>query len=61
MDTPTPLADLLRELTPTDLRNRLAALDAERKAISVFLRSVAARERALRRRSAAAEGGSRAK
>jgi hypothetical protein len=52
METATSLADLLSGLTPGALRERLAALEAERKAILVLLRAAAAQERALRQRAA---------
>jgi predicted DNA-binding transcriptional regulator AlpA len=51
MSTPTPPTDLiaaLSTLTAGELRDRLHALDAERRAVLVLLRSVAARERAQR-------------
>jgi hypothetical protein len=52
MSTATPSSDLiaaLGTLTAGELRERLHALDAERRAVLVLLRSVAARERAQRR------------
>jgi hypothetical protein len=51
--TPTPAtaaAELLRQLTPANLRARLNELDAERAAVLTLLRSAAARERALARK-----------
>jgi hypothetical protein len=47
--TPISLCDLLRQLTPGALRNRLNELEAERKALLILLRSAAARERATRK------------
>lgn len=52
MNTPTSSTDIiaaLGALTAEELRERLHALDAERRAVLVLLRSVAARERAQRR------------
>jgi hypothetical protein len=51
--TPTPLDVLvaLRTLTLDEIEQRLVALDAERAALSLLRRSLAARDRAVRRAS----------
>jgi len=41
----------LRDLTPERIHARLDALESERKALHVLLRSIAARDRAARRRA----------
>jgi hypothetical protein len=46
---PDPIA-LVRDLTSDQVRARLDALDAERKALMSLLRSILARERAAMRR-----------
>jgi hypothetical protein len=52
--TPDPIA-LLRQLTPEQVRTRLAELDAERRALGVVLRSLTARDRAISRHKEAAD------
>jgi hypothetical protein len=53
MDTTPPIADTLtaalRQLSLGEVEQRLADLDAERAALSLLCRSLAARERARRR------------
>jgi hypothetical protein len=44
------LPSLLKKLTLADVEQRLADLDAERAALSLLRRSLAARDRAKRRR-----------
>lgn len=55
---PTDPAVIVANLSGADLRRRLAELDAERSAIVVLLRAVAAKERAEdRQRKAVARAG----
>jgi hypothetical protein len=59
MSPTTPAPDpieTLSTITADQLRQRLQALDAERRAIVVLLRSVAARERAAARRTSTPAG-----
>jgi hypothetical protein len=49
---PTDPLELLNGLTREQVRARLDALEAERKALHVVLRSIAAREREMIRRQA---------
>jgi hypothetical protein len=51
--TPPDPTALLRELTADTIRARLVAIEAEARSLRVLLRSVAARERAARRRQEA--------
>jgi hypothetical protein len=60
-DTPAPdLVSLLSQLTLADVHSRLDAIEAERKALLVLIRSLRARERAAarqRREPIPAKGG----
>jgi hypothetical protein len=51
----TDALDVLRRLTPAEIERRIAEIDAERTALSTILRSIRARDRAIRRRQAQAE------
>jgi hypothetical protein len=57
--TPDPIT-MLGELAGDDLRRRLSAIDAERRALMVLLRSVQARERERLRHEAHDRAGGKA-
>jgi hypothetical protein len=46
---PDPLTNAIKTLTLAEVEKRLAALDAERAALSLLRRSLSARDRAARR------------
>jgi hypothetical protein len=50
LSQPDDLVALLGRLTAAELRERIAQLEAEQRALRALLRSVSARERALARR-----------
>jgi hypothetical protein len=52
---PTPATDFINSLNADDLRKQIATLDTEVESLRALLRTVAAREAAVKRQAAAQE------